>query len=650
MPGSIRNDQTSSIYQPSPIESPEVASYTSGQMGLLEQVSKAGNDPAAQFRLTPKNAAVAEALFNAEARKDLPDNFIHQQLSFESQNVRTLIGIIHSDVMNSGDKNDKDNLNKVMQKLTAAGNDTKKEQKVMPELSVLLEKYSEVAFKNLVNTFIGHCVDSFNQNHPKNSIDVTGKNIFTDEIEGCKFTVNDSLARMLKADKSTNRLYHEGIAQCFRQAADSCQAIARTIMSYSASLTPAQTAIVPQNVPTPTQQAPEKTACSPFIENQTPPLSNIFNPTFSPGFSPSFSPSFSPVINIPGDESSKATTLPDPDTFRQIGSSKLSGDQQFAVFQSYLNKFPDSNLLNHIERVKVFTPEPSTATRSDKHASKSAHHENIDHQRTSNPSLSLTSENVEGKDEVDDARNKYVGDPKSKILQKDSAQLEERDISAENDAQLSVVSSNQDPEKRANLFEQSLKFWNGMTATPENKIQKDPAKAQVASSHQKIPQEMEKIDTAQVERIKAEDLRQIIPQRNRAESQSSESGHSAVEPSTVETTEDVRRKSTEQPTSTGRKSGRQTDGTRLKTTWRTVDLMVRPEKNIHTQFFKGTVLTEADLSKIDKKSSESIKQFEETLQSKTALARKESGPSSESVNTFSQKLNFFRDLESGTQS
>jgi len=230
MPGSV-NGTASQIIQPGSIWSRGIESNAgvTGRAPFIDQLAQGKNDPISMFKQNPHQTNKAFDLVYHEAQKNLPADFLSKELSTEGGNIRNLIGIIYSDVKNSGDKQDIAILNAVCKRLGDANGIEKKEQVVQKLLSGLVSKYSTASFEKVINKYIEHCMGAWEDHHQAKSVDVENKAIFKEDLEACKTLLRHKVTELTKPDQPW-----EMMAQNMKFFSSSCAAISKTLINYDA--------------------------------------------------------------------------------------------------------------------------------------------------------------------------------------------------------------------------------------------------------------------------------------------------------------------------------------------------------------------------------------------------------------------------------
>lgn len=202
---------------------------------FINLVTEGINDPIALFKQQPHQSVNAKKLVLHEAQKNLPTDFLQNDLSPEGNKVRTLIGVIYKDVQDSGNAEDIAKLDKVCKKLADANGNENKERQVAKELSGLVSKYSEGAFEKVINNYIEHCMKAWEYHHQAKSVDTHDKAIFTQCLDVCKSTLKHEVEGLTKPDKPW-----ETMAQKLTFIVNGCAAISKTLTFYNAKpVTPA---------------------------------------------------------------------------------------------------------------------------------------------------------------------------------------------------------------------------------------------------------------------------------------------------------------------------------------------------------------------------------------------------------------------------
>jgi hypothetical protein len=202
---------------------------------FINLITEGRNDPITLFRQQPHQTVNAKELVLHEAQKNLPADFLQKDLSPEGNKIRTLIGVIYKDVQDSGKADDIAKLDKVCKKLAEANGNENKEQKVTKELSGLVSKYSEGAFEKVINKYIEHCMEAWEDHHQAKSVDTRDKAIFKQCLDVCKSTLKHDVEGLTQPDKPW-----ETMAQKLNFFVNDCASISKTLTFYDAEpVTPA---------------------------------------------------------------------------------------------------------------------------------------------------------------------------------------------------------------------------------------------------------------------------------------------------------------------------------------------------------------------------------------------------------------------------
>jgi hypothetical protein len=202
---------------------------------FINLITEGRNDPIALFRQQPHQTVNAKQLLLHEAQKNLPADFLQKELSPEGNKIRTLIGVIYKDVQDSGNPKDLAKLGKVCKKLAEANGNENKEQKVAKELSGLVSKYSAGAFEKVINKYIEHCMEAWEDHHQAKSLDTHDKAIFTQCLDVCKSTLKQDVEGLTQRDQPW-----ETMAQKLNFFVNDCASISKTLTFYDAEpVTPA---------------------------------------------------------------------------------------------------------------------------------------------------------------------------------------------------------------------------------------------------------------------------------------------------------------------------------------------------------------------------------------------------------------------------
>lgn len=202
---------------------------------FINLVTEGRNDPIALFKQQPHQTVIAKELVYHEAKKNLPADFLQKELSPEGNKIRTLIGVIYKDVQDSGNTEDIAKLDKVCKKLAEANGKENKEQKVAGDLSGLVSKYSVSAFEKVINKYIEHCMEAWEEHHQAKSVDTQDKVIFKQCLDVCKSTLKHDVEGLMQPDQPW-----ETMAQKLNFFVNDCAAISKTLTFYDADpVTPA---------------------------------------------------------------------------------------------------------------------------------------------------------------------------------------------------------------------------------------------------------------------------------------------------------------------------------------------------------------------------------------------------------------------------
>lgn len=202
---------------------------------FINLITECRNDPIALFRQQPHQTVNAKELVLHEAQKNLPADFLQKDLSPEGNKIRTLIGVIYKDVQDSGNADDIAKLDKICKKLAEAIGNENKEQKVTKELSGLVSKYSECAFEKVINKYIEHCMEAWEDHHQAKSVDTRDKAIFKQCLDVCKSTLKHDVEGLTQPEKPW-----ETMAQKLNFFVNDCASISKTLTFYGAEpVTPA---------------------------------------------------------------------------------------------------------------------------------------------------------------------------------------------------------------------------------------------------------------------------------------------------------------------------------------------------------------------------------------------------------------------------
>ena len=200
---------------------------------FINLITEGRNDPIALFRQQPHQTVNAKGLVLHEAQKNLPADFLQKDLSLEGNKIRTLIGVIYKDVQDSGNANDIVTLDKVCKKIAEANGKENKEQNVTKELSDLVSKYSKGAFEKVINKYIEHCMEAWEEHHQAKSVDTRDKAIFKQCLDVCKSTLKHDVEGLTQHDKPW-----ETMAQKLNFFVNDCASISKTLTFYDADPVP----------------------------------------------------------------------------------------------------------------------------------------------------------------------------------------------------------------------------------------------------------------------------------------------------------------------------------------------------------------------------------------------------------------------------
>lgn len=211
------------------------SSCATGIPAFVNMIERCANDPVTSFKQQPHLTINAKELVYHEAHKNLPADLLQAQLSPEANKIRTLIGVIYQGVKDRGDAADIAKLDKVCEKLAKANGIEKKEQKVEKDLSGLVSKYSAGGFEKIINQYIAHCMEAWEEHHQARSVDVKEKTIFKQCLDVCKATIKHDLDGLTQPDQPW-----ETMAQKLNFFVNDCAAISKTLTFYDADpVTPA---------------------------------------------------------------------------------------------------------------------------------------------------------------------------------------------------------------------------------------------------------------------------------------------------------------------------------------------------------------------------------------------------------------------------
>lgn len=232
MPGSINGavrQDIQSIYA----RGKDRSACATDRPAFINLIAEGRNDPIALFRQQPHQTVNAIRLVLHEAQKNLPADFLQKDLSPEGNKIRTLIGVIYKDVQNRGDPEDLAKLDKVCKKLAEANGNENKEQKVAKELSGLVSKYSAAAFEKVINKYIEHCMEAWEDYHHAKSVDTHNKAMFKQCLDVCKSTVKHDVEGLTQPDQPW-----ETMAQKLNFFVNDCAAISKTLTFCDAEPVP----------------------------------------------------------------------------------------------------------------------------------------------------------------------------------------------------------------------------------------------------------------------------------------------------------------------------------------------------------------------------------------------------------------------------
>lgn len=222
--GSVRQD-IQSIYA----RCMDSSACATDRPAFINLIAEGRNDPIALFRQQPHQTVNAKQLVLHEAQKNLPADFLQKDLSPEGNKIRSLIGVIYKDVQDSGNPEDLAKLDKVCKKLAEANGNENKEQKVAKKLSGLVSKYSAVAFEKVINKYIEHCMEAWEDHHQAKSVDTRDKVIFKQCLDVCKSTLKHDVEGLTRPDQPW-----ETMAQKLNFFVNDCAAISKTLTFYDA--------------------------------------------------------------------------------------------------------------------------------------------------------------------------------------------------------------------------------------------------------------------------------------------------------------------------------------------------------------------------------------------------------------------------------
>ena len=228
MPGSINGAVRQDI-QPIYARGMDSSACATKRPAFIDLVTKGRNDPIAQFIQQPHQTDNAKQLVLHEAQKNLPADFLQKKLSPEGNKIRTLIGVIYKDVQDGSNPEDLAKLDKVCKKLAEANGNQNKEQKVAKELSDLASKYSAGAFEKVINKYIEHCMEAWEDHHQAKSVDTHDKAIFKQCLDVCKSTLKHDVEGLTQPDQPW-----ETMAQKLNFFVNDCAAISKTLTFYDA--------------------------------------------------------------------------------------------------------------------------------------------------------------------------------------------------------------------------------------------------------------------------------------------------------------------------------------------------------------------------------------------------------------------------------
>lgn len=228
--GAVRQD-TQSIYA----RGMDSSACATERPAFINLITEGRNDPIALFKQQPHQTVNAKQLVLHEAQKNLPADFLQKELSPEGNKIRTLIGVIYKDVQDSGNPEDLAKLDKVCKKLAEANGNENKEQKVAKTLSGLVSKYSAGAFEKVINKYVEHCMEAWEDYHQAKSVDTRDKVIFTQCLDTCKSTLKHDVEGLTQPDQPW-----ETMAQQLNFFVNDCASISKTLTFHDAEpVTPA---------------------------------------------------------------------------------------------------------------------------------------------------------------------------------------------------------------------------------------------------------------------------------------------------------------------------------------------------------------------------------------------------------------------------
>lgn len=234
MSGSI-NGAVRQSFQPIFARGMDSSACVTESPAFIKMVTGCKQDPIARFKQQPHLTVNAKELVLHEAQKNLPAGFLQKDLSPEGNKIMTLIGVIYKDVQDSGNAEDLAKLDKVCKKLTEANGNENEEQKVAKKLSGLVSKYSVGAFEKVINKYIEHCMEAWEDHHQAKSVDTHRKAIFKQCLDVCKSTLTHDVEGLTQPDQPW-----ETMAQKLNFFVNDCAAISKTLTFYDAEpVTPA---------------------------------------------------------------------------------------------------------------------------------------------------------------------------------------------------------------------------------------------------------------------------------------------------------------------------------------------------------------------------------------------------------------------------
>lgn len=232
MPGSI-NGAVRQDFQSIYARGMDSSACATERPAFINLITAGRNNPIALFRQQPHQTVNAKQLVWHEAQKSLTADFLQKELSPEGNKIRTLIGVIYKDVKDSGNTEDLAKLDKVCKQLAEANGNENKEKKVAKELSGLVSKYSAGGFEKVINKYIEHCMEAWEDHHQAKSVSTRDKAIFKQCLDVCKSTLKHDVEGFTKPNQAW-----ETMAQNLNFFVNDCAAISKTLTFYDADPVP----------------------------------------------------------------------------------------------------------------------------------------------------------------------------------------------------------------------------------------------------------------------------------------------------------------------------------------------------------------------------------------------------------------------------